>query len=133
VKTKKGEAMSDNKLTQFANQKYLNLESYRSDGQAVHTPLWFVEDNGALYFYTVANSYKVKRIQNNPRVRIAPCDIRGNLKGEWVDGAARRLGQVEARNADDLLNRKYGLAKRALNFMAKIRGHERAAFEIRLD
>ena len=125
--------MSDNKLAQFANQKYLNLESYRRDGQAARTPLWFVEDNGLLYFYTVAHSYKVKRIQNNPHVRVAPCDIRGNLKGEWVDGAAQRLDQVEARHANDLLNRKYGLAKRALNFMAKIRGHERAAFAIRLD
>lgn len=125
--------MSDDKLAQFANQKYLNLESYRRDGQAVHTPLWFVEDNGVLYFYTVAHSYKVKRIQNNPRVRVAPCDMRGNLKGEWAHGAARRLDQVGARHADELLNRKYGLAKRALNFMAKIRGHERAAFAIRLD
>ena len=125
--------MSNDGLAQFANQKYLNLESYRRNGQGVRTPLWFVEDNGLLYFYTVAHSYKVKRIQNNPHVRVAPCDIRGNLKGEWVDGAAQRLDQVEARHANDLLNRKYGLAKRALNFMAKIRGHERAAFAIRLD
>ena len=124
--------MSDKNLASFANQKYLNLESYRRDGQAVHTPLWFVEDNGVLYFYTVASSYKVKRIRNNPRVRVAACDMRGNLKGEWVDGAARRLDKVEARHADDLLNRKYGLAKRVLNFMAKIRGHERAAFAIQL-
>src|SRR5262245_43484392 len=125
--------MSDDKLAQFANQKYLNLESYRRDGQAVRTPLWFVEDHGALYFYTVASSYKVKRIRNNPRVRIAPCDMRGNIKGEWVDATARRLDPAEARRADDLLNRKYGFAKRALNFLAKIRGHERAAFAIRLD
>ncbi|MGE0133114.1 MAG: PPOX class F420-dependent oxidoreductase [Blastocatellales bacterium] len=125
--------MSNDKLAQFANQKYLNLESYRRDGQAVRTPLWFAEDNGALYFYTVAHSYKVKRIRNNPRVRVAPCDIRGNLKGEWVDATARRLDQAEARHANDLLNQKYGLAKRILNLLAKIRGHERAAFAIQLD
>jgi PPOX class probable F420-dependent enzyme len=125
--------MSDDKLSQFANQKYLNMESYRRDGQAVRTPLWFVEDNGALYFYTVAHSYKVKRLRNNPRVRVAPCDMRGNVKGEWVDATARRLEPAESRRADDLLNHKYGLAKRALNFLAKIRGHERAAFVIRLN
>jgi PPOX class probable F420-dependent enzyme len=125
--------MSNDKLAQFANQKYLNLESYRRNGEGVRTPLWFVEDDGALYFYTVAHSYKVKRIRNNPRVRVAPCDMRGNVKGEWVDATARRLDGVESRRANELLNRKYGWAKRILNFFAKLRGHERAAFAVRLD
>jgi len=125
--------MSNDKLAQFADRKYLNLESYRRDGRGVRTPLWFVEDGGALYFYTVAHSYKVKRIGANPRVRVAPCDMRGAVKGEWVGATARRLDEAEARRANELLNRKYGWAKRALNFLAKIRGHERAAFEIQLD
>ncbi len=125
--------MNNNKLTQFADQKYLNLESYRKTGEAVRTPLWFAEDNGLLYFYTVAHSYKVKRVQNNPRVRIAPCDIRGNLKGGWIEASARRLDANEARHADGLLNRKYGWQKRLLNFMAKFRGHQRAAFAIQPD
>ena len=125
--------MSNDKLAQFAGRKYLNLESYRRNGQGVRTPLWFVEDDGALYFYTVAHSYKVKRIRNNPRVRVAPCDMRGKVKGEWAAATARRLGVAESRRADELLNRKYGLVKRILNFFAKIRGHERAAFAIQLD
>lgn len=125
--------MSSGVFTQFHNRKYLNLESYRKNGQGVRTPLWFAEGDGVLYFYTVAHSYKVKRLSANPRVRIAPCDIRGNVKGEWVDATVRRLDQAEARQADDLLNRKYGLAKRILNFLAKIRGQERAAFAIQPD
>ncbi len=125
--------MSSDKLAQFANQKYLNLESYRKNGQSVRTPLWFVEDGGVLYFYTVAHSSKVRRIRNNPRVRVAPCDYRGKVKGEWVDATARRLDQAESRRANDLLNLKYGLFKRVLNFLAKIRGHERAAYAIRID
>lgn len=125
--------MSNDKLAQFANQKYLNLESYRRNGQGVRTALWFVEDNGALCFYTVAHSYKVKRIHNNPHVRVVPCDMRGNVKGDWVDATARRLDGAEARRANELLNRKYGWAKRILNFFAKIRGHERAAFAVQLD
>jgi hypothetical protein len=125
--------MSNDKLAQFANRKYLNLESYRKDGQGVRTPLWFVENGGVLYFYTVAHSWKVKRIANNPRVRIAPCDVRGNVEGEWVDATARLLDQAESRRADDLLNQKYGLFKRILNTLAKIRGHKRAAFAIQID
>src|SRR5262245_30891043 len=125
--------MSNDKLAQFADQQYLNLESYRRDGQGVRTPLWFVEDNGTLYFYTVAHSYKVKRIGSNPRVRVVPCDMRGGVKGEWVDATAKRLSEDEALRANELLNRKYGWQKRILNFLAKIRGHERAAFAIQLD
>jgi PPOX class probable F420-dependent enzyme len=125
--------MNNNKLAQFANQNYLNLESYRKTGEAIRTPLWFAEDRGVLYFYTVAHSYKVKRLQNNPRVRIAPCDMRGNLKGEWMDATARRLNDNEARQANTLLDRKYGWQKRLLNFFAKLRGHQRAAFAIQAD
>jgi hypothetical protein len=122
-----------NKLAQFAKQNYFNLESFRKNGQGVCTPLWFAEDNGVFYFYTVADSYKVKRLRNNPRVRIAPCDARGKLKGEWVEATARRLEGAEAQRADALLNRKYGLLKRVLNFFGKLRGHQRAAFAIHLD
>jgi uncharacterized protein len=125
--------MSNDGLAQFANQKYLNLESYRRNGQGVRTPLWFVEDNRALYFYTPAHSYKVKRIAANPRVRVVPCDMRGNVKGEWVDATARRIYGEESRRADELLDRKYGLAKRILNFLARVRGRGRAAFAIQID
>src|SRR5215510_11774804 len=98
--------MSNENLAQFARRKYINLESYRRDGSGVRTPLWFVEDNGVLYFYTVAHSYKVNRIRNNPRVRVVPCDMRGKVKGDWVDATARRLDEAEARHANELLNRK---------------------------
>ena len=123
----------NNKLSQFANQNYLNMESYRKSGEAIRTPLWFVQDGDVLYFYTVAHSFKVKRLKNNPRIRIAPCDMRGNIKGDWVDATARLLDPTEAKHADDLLNAKYGLMKRTLNFFAKLRGHQRAAFAIQVN
>ena len=125
--------MNSDKLAQFVGQKYLNLESFRKNGQGVRTPLWFAEGDGVLYFYTVAHSYKVKRLRNNPRVRIAPCDVRGKVKGEWVEATARLLIGTEAQYADELLNHKYGWQKRLLNLLAKLRGHKRAAFVIRLD
>lgn len=123
----------NNKLAPFANQNYLNMESYRKNGEAIRTPLWFVQDGETLYFYTVAHSFKVTRLKNNPRCRVAPCDMRGNLKGEWFDATARLLDVAEASRADNLLNQKYGLSKRILNFFAKLRGHKRAAFAITLD
>jgi uncharacterized protein len=71
------------KLALFENQQYLNLETFRRNGKGVPTPVWFVEAGGKLYVRTIANSGKIKRIRNNEQTRIAPCDSRGNLLGEW--------------------------------------------------
>ncbi len=97
-------------LEQFANQQYLNLETYRKDGQAMRTPVWFVEDNGALYVHTVKNAGKIKRIRRNARVRIAPCDMLGAVKGEWLAAEARVLDEVEMTRVNELLDQKYGEA-----------------------
>ena len=69
--------MSHNKLAPFANQKYISLETYRKNGQAVRTPVWFADSDGQLYVYTLADAGKAKRLRNDPRARIAPCDMRG--------------------------------------------------------
>ncbi|HTP07791.1 MAG TPA: PPOX class F420-dependent oxidoreductase [Anaerolineae bacterium] len=97
-------------LQQFADQQYLNLETYRQNGQAMRTPVWFVEDNGVLYVHTVKNAGKIKRIRRIARVRIAPCDITGAVKGEWIDAEARVLDEAGMTRANELLDRKYGEA-----------------------
>ncbi len=125
--------MTNPALGQFANQKYLNLETYRKTGAPVRTPLWFAEENGLLYIYSLADAGKVKRIRNNLRVRVAPCDMRGNLKGEWVNGQARILDGADADQANSLLNAKYGLAKRIGNLTSTFLGRKRAFVAIQPD
>jgi PPOX class probable F420-dependent enzyme len=125
--------MSGDKLSQFAGEKYLNLETYRKDGTAVATPVWFAEDGGLLYIYSLADAGKVKRIRNNTRVRIAPCDMRGKLKGEWVDARARSLQGDEAARGHRLLDEKYGLLKKIGNVFSKLKTRERVVIAIELD
>jgi PPOX class probable F420-dependent enzyme len=96
---------------QFVNAKYLNLETYRKTGAAVRTPVWFALENTTFYIYTRPAFGKVKRIRNNPKVRIAPCNFRGDLRGEWVDARARFCEGAEAEHGQKLLRRKYGLMK----------------------
>jgi uncharacterized protein len=120
-------------LGQFANQNYLNLETYRKTGAAVQTPLWFVEENGLLYIYSLADAGKVKRIRNNARVRVAPCDMRGNIKGEWVNGHARILDGAEVDHANSLLDKKYGLIKRIGNLTSALLGRKRTFLAIQPD
>ena len=87
--------------------KYLSLTSFRRDGSAVATPVWFVADNGQLLVETDADSYKVRRIRRDPHVRIAVCDARGRLRGEAVDAAATVLPDSERERVERLLARKY--------------------------
>jgi PPOX class probable F420-dependent enzyme len=123
----------------FAGKKYLNLETFKKNGEGVKTPVWFAADpasdlasDGArLYAYTVGNTGKVKRIRNNGRVRIAPCDARGKVLGDWVDARAEIMTGADAAYGDGLLNKKYFPWKQLLNFFASFRRRERVGFVIR--
>jgi PPOX class probable F420-dependent enzyme len=120
------------KLAQFANQQYINVETFRKNGQGVQAPVWFVGDGGTLYVRTVDNSWKVKRIRNNPRVRVMPCDVRGGPKGEWVEGQARFADAAEAERVNQLLGRKYGFQKTIFEVMSKLQGRKYTVFAIHL-
>lgn len=125
--------MGGNSLRLFVGQKYLSLETLRKNGTAVRTPLWFAKAGGVFYLYSLADAGKVKRIRNNPSVRIAPCDIRGKLRGEWVPARARILDGEEAARANAMLDEKYGVIKKIGNIFAKFRPRKRAFLAISPD
>jgi uncharacterized protein len=118
-------------LAAFAGHKYLNLETFKKSGSGVRTPVWFAADAATLYIYTNGNMGKVKRIRNNSRVRVAPCDMRGNLRGEWIDARAEIVSGAEADCGMKLLNQKYVPWKQLLDFFAMFRRQERAVLAIR--
>ena len=122
--------MSNEKLAAFAGEKYVNVASYRKNGSAVYTPMWFAEEGGVLYVYSLASAGKVKRIRNNPRVKIAPCDVRGKPIGAWVEALAQIVDEAKAEYAHNLLNKKYGLIKRLGDFFSKIRKRERVVITL---
>ena len=123
----------------FAGHKYLNLETFKKSGEGVKTPVWFAADPSAsldssdakLYVYTIGVSGKVKRIRNNPRVKIAPCDMRGRVLGEWVEARVAIVTSEEAARGMRLLNKKYFPWKQMLDFFAMFRRRERTVFAIR--
>lgn len=100
---------------QFKNQKYMSVETYRKSGEGVRTPVWFIERNGEFLFNTEGTSAKVKRIRRNPAVKIAPCDMRGGLKGEFIPATARFLSPAETILAKKSYAKKYGLMARILD------------------
>jgi uncharacterized protein len=125
--------MSTDRLAQFDNQRYLNMETYRKTGKPVATPLWFAEENGTLYVYSLATAGKVKRIRNNPKVRITPCDMRGRPKGNWNEAKARLLmDEPGATLADQLLNQKYGWMKKIGDVFSKVMQRRKVVIAIDL-
>jgi PPOX class probable F420-dependent enzyme len=97
--------------TEIHEQKYIDLATFRRSGAAVHTPVWFAEDNGRLYFMTSTKLGKYKRIRNNPKVTIAPCTMRGKITGPEFPATARVLPPEEYQRARQLINAKYWLAR----------------------
>lgn len=100
-------------MSHLAGKKYINLETYRKNGQGVRTPVWFVEmingDVSVLYVRTSDDTGKYKRVRNNSSVQIAPCDMRGSVKGNWVKGEARIADEEEKIKVFKMLEKKYGI------------------------
>jgi PPOX class probable F420-dependent enzyme len=123
----------NNNTSQFSNEKYINLETFRKNGQAVQTPVWFVIDGRILYIRTDMSSGKVKRAKINPRVRITPCSIRGQPKGKWIDGEMRMASITsESEKANQLLNKKYGLKGRIIRTFNRLRNTKPIVFSIQM-
>ena len=84
-----------------------------------------------LYVYSEAESGKAKRIRRNARVRIAPCDMRGKLLGDWIEARAEIVADEEAGRGMRLLNGKYAPWKQLLDFFSKFKRRGRVVFAIR--
>jgi PPOX class probable F420-dependent enzyme len=114
---------------------YINLATFKRDGGAVETPVWFAELDAKLYVFTEADSYKVKRLRRNPKVRVARCGAMGGVTGPWRDGTARVIedGATE-RAAYVALRAKYGWQMRLVDLVSRIAGRieNRAILEITL-
>jgi hypothetical protein len=110
-------------LARLDREAYLNLATFRRNGAAVETPVWFAAHAGRLYVFSEAKAGKVKRLRANPEIRVAPCGVRGRLKGAWLPGRARRVedgATIDA--AYRALHRKYGLQMKLADFFSRLSG-----------
>jgi len=92
-------------------QKYISIATFRKSGIAVHTPVWFGEEDGKLYIMTRSDSGKYKRIRNNPQVRLGPSSMRGRITGPEFPATARILPPQDWPQARATIHRKYWLAR----------------------
>ncbi|MET9653962.1 MULTISPECIES: PPOX class F420-dependent oxidoreductase [unclassified Streptomyces] len=89
--------------------RYVSLTTFRKNGTGVATPVWYAVEGEVLYAWTRSDSWKVKRLRNDPRIVAQVCDLRGNVAegAARVEGTARLLEGDELRRVRKLLARKY--------------------------
>ena len=120
-------------LKQFEKQQYLNIETFRKNGQGVKTPVWFAQDGETLHIWTQAGAGKAKRIRNNGTVRIAPCTSSGQLLGDWQDASAIANNSEKSINyTANLFKKKYGLMFNVFSLFSKVRGKKNISIEVHL-
>ncbi|MDJ0866017.1 MAG: PPOX class F420-dependent oxidoreductase [Myxococcota bacterium] len=127
--------LSADALESLDREAYVNLATFRRSGKAVETPVWAALHRGRFYVFSEARAGKMKRLRNDPRVRVAPCNVRGRVHGDWIEGTARRVEDAEVEGAAyDALLRKYGWQMRLANWMSRLAGRieNRALIEIAL-
>ncbi len=116
--------MNRAEVERLARGKYLSLTTYKKDGTAVATPVWVARDGDELVVITDAGSGKAKRIRNNGRVDLAPCDVRGRISGPSVGGRATLTDSTGTSQIEGQIKRKYGLQYTAIGLMEKLRRRE---------
>lgn len=105
-------------LNDLNDAQFIALETFRKTGEGVITPVWVTSEAGKLYVWTGVGSGKIKRIRNNPRVRVCKSDGRGQPQSEWVEAQARLLDSPEAiAAAQHRLTAKYGRSFRLISMM----------------
>lgn len=102
-------------LEQIGQSRNISLTTYRRDGRAVATPLWFVVNGAELYVLTSPDSGKIKRIRNISRVVIAPCDHAGRITpgAPSAVGTARILDRADTLRVHKLMSRRYAAVRLA--------------------
>ncbi|MBC3840225.1 PPOX class F420-dependent oxidoreductase [Streptacidiphilus sp. 4-A2] len=122
-------------LAALTRARYVSLTTYRKDGTPVATPVWHVVQDGLLYVWTEAGSWKVKRLRRDSRVKVVVCDIRGRIApgAPEVAGTGRVLDAEGAEMVRRLLGRKYFMARVGdwyASLTRRRRKHPIAALEI---
>ncbi len=107
-------------------EQYVSLGTFKKNGQEVLTPVWFAadpKDPKRLWVYTNVTSWKVKRVNNNGRARVAPCNATGKLKGEFANAKAHMLkaGDADWQRGWDALHAKYWMLSVGL-FVSRFTG-----------
>lgn len=107
----------------IADEKYVALTTFRKNGERKTGPVWIAElGDGTLGFTTSSSSWKVKRLGNDPRVELQPCDSRGNPRpdSDVVTGTAKVVHDGDFESVRASIKDKYGIQVTVIKVLAKL-------------
>lgn len=93
---------------------YCLLVTFRGSGEPIPSPVLFGLAGGRLYLRTERGVGKVKRVRNDPHVRVGPCNPRGRTLGPLTEARARVLPPSEEGPAHAALKANYTPGQRLL-------------------
>jgi PPOX class probable F420-dependent enzyme len=105
--------------------RYFSLATFRRNGAAVETPVWFAEgaEAGVYFVFSAGEAGKIKRLRLSDEARVAACDVRGKLVGDWLPARAELLvSQADVAAALAALRRKYGLQMWLTDCLSRVSG-----------
>jgi PPOX class probable F420-dependent enzyme len=109
----------------LAQGRYMAVSTFRANGEAVVTPVWVADlGDGTVGFTTAANSGKVRRLERNGQVQVAPCTMRGVVHSGvplWC-GTARVVRGDHYRRVRKAIERRYRFQLMAIELWGRIRG-----------
>ncbi len=124
------DAPAGSDFSSLEGRKYAILETFKKSGEGVPTPVWFGLADGRFYVSSERDVWKIKRIRNNPSVRVAPCNSRGKPLGPAVSGTARIVEPVDGAQAEAALAANYGSGRKVYEGMAGRLGVDQVYIEV---
>ena len=112
------------RMVAIAEEQYVSLTTFTKDGRPKPAPVWIVDlGGGEVGFTTGGNSWKVKRINNTPKVTLQACDQRGNVRdgAPIVEGTARVATTSEFERISGLVKDKYGFMVTVIKAIGVVR------------
>lgn len=121
-------------LIDLGDENFVSLTTFRKTGEGVSTPVWIAREGDTLIVTTPRTSGKVKRLRNNSRVELRPC----NRTGKVADDAPVVTATAEIIDDPDAVERmsetflaKYKLEYRIFMWIER-RGKEGQAGRVKL-
>ena len=117
-------------LTALRGHQCIRLTTFRKTGVPVSTPVWFAVEGDRIYLFSLAGAGKLKRIRNNPSVKVAPSDFQGRPLGPEFEASAHILPETQEKVVDPIMGRKYGWQLAMLKLVYRLQGAKRVFIEI---
>jgi len=110
----------------IADEKYIAVQTFKRNGEPVSTACWITGlGDGKVGFWTSSDSFKYKRLKNDPRITIQPSDARGRPKAGTSVATGTAVIVTSGADFDAIMSqvkKKYGVMVPISKFM-NVLGH----------